>query len=97
VAASVSSAIAWGVAVVFAFLTNKPFVFQSYDWSGATVLPEFSKFVGSRVFSGLFEIAWIALTVDFLKWNSIAMKLLASVAVIVINYVASRWLVFKKK
>ena len=97
VAASVSSAIAWGVAVVFAFLTNKPFVFQSHDWSGATVLPELTKFVGSRVFSGLFEIAWIALTVDLLKWNSIAMKLLASVVVIVINYVASRWLVFKKK
>lgn len=96
VPASLSNFVAWVVAVVFAFLTNKPFVFQSHDWSSATVISEVCKFVGSRFFSGLLETGWIALTVDFLKWNSVAMKLIASVAVIIINYVASRWLVFKK-
>ena len=96
VAASLSNCVAWLAAVVFAFLTNKPFVFQSHDWSRATVISELSKFVGSRIISGLLETAWIALTVDFLEWNSLAMKVIASVAVIIINYVASRLLVFKK-
>ena len=96
VSASLSNCVAWLVAVVFAFLTNKPFVFQSHDWSSATVISEVSKFVGSRIFSGLLETVWIVLTVDFLKWNSVAMKLIASAAVIIVNYVASRWVVFKK-
>ena len=38
--ASVSNVIAWVFAVVFAYLTNKPFVFKSNDWSAATVVPE---------------------------------------------------------
>ena len=42
--ATVSNMIAWAVAVIFAYLTNKPFVFKSYDWSMKTVLPEFGKF-----------------------------------------------------
>lgn len=95
--AALSNIVAWIGAVVFAFLTNKPFVFQSHDWSRAVVLPELGKFIGSRVFSGLLETGYIALTVDVLKWHSLAMKLIASVAVIIINYVASRWLVFKNK
>ena len=37
--AAVSNVIAWVVAVAFAYLTNKPFVFKSYDWSAKTVIP----------------------------------------------------------
>ena len=51
--ASVSNVIAWVVAVAFAYLTNKPFVFKSHDWSAKTVIPELTKFVGCRVASGL--------------------------------------------
>lgn len=95
--ASISNIVAWIGAVVFAFLTNKPFVFGSHDWSKEVVFPELGKFVGSRVFSGLAETGFIALTVDFLKWHGLAMKLIASIAVIILNYIASRWFVFKKK
>ncbi len=95
--ATLSNIFAWMGAVAFAFLTNKPFVFQSHDWSRTVVLPELGKFIGSRVFSGLLETGFIALTVDLLNWHSLAMKLIASVAVIIINYVASRWLIFKKR
>lgn len=95
--ASVSNVIAWAGAVIFAFLTNKPFVFQSHDWSGKVVIPELGKFVGSRVFSGLVETGFIGLTVDALKWHSLGMKISASVLVIILNYLASRWLVFSNK
>ena len=93
---SVSNAIAWVGAVAFAYLTNKPFVFQSHDWSAKTVLPELTKFVGCRVGSGVLETAIIFLTVDLLGWNGNVMKLLTSVLVVVLNYIGSKLLVFKK-
>ena len=95
--ATVSNVIAWAVAVIFAYLTNKPFVFKSYDWSMKTVLPEFGKFLGCRVGSGVMETAIIFLTVDCLQWNGNVMKLIVSGLVIILNYVASKLLVFTKK
>ena len=93
---SASNAIAWVGAVAFAYLTNKPFVFRSYDWSMKTVIPELTKFVGCRVGSGALETAIIFLTVDILSWNGNVMKLLTSVLVVVLNYIGSKLLVFKK-
>ena len=93
---SVSNAIAWVGAVAFAYVTNKPFVFRSHDWSAKTVLPELTKFVGCRVGSGVLETAIIFLTVDWLGWNGNVMKLLTSVLVVVLNYIGSKLLVFKK-
>ena len=93
---SLSNAIAWVGAVAFAYLTNKPFVFRSHDWSAKTVIPELTAFVGCRIGSGLLETAIIFLTVDVLSWNGNIMKLATSVLVVVLNYVSSKLLVFKK-
>ena len=95
--AAVSNVIAWVVAVLFAFLTNKPFVFKSHDWSAKTVGPEFTKFVGCRVGSGALETAIIFVAVDLLSWNGNWMKLATGVLVVILNYFASKLLVFKKK
>lgn len=95
--AAVSNVIAWVFAVAFAYLTNKPFVFKSYDWSAKTVVPELTKFVMTRIGSGVLETAIIFLTVDVLAWNGNVMKLITSVLVVVINYVGSKLLVFRKK
>ena len=95
--AAVSNMIAWVVAVAFAFLTNKPFVFQSHDWSSKTVIPELTKFVATRVGSGLLETGIIFVTVDLLFWNGNIMKLFTSVLVVIINYVGSKLRVFKKR
>lgn len=96
VSAAVSNAIAWVAAVAFAFLTNKPFVFKSHDWSAKTVLPELTKFVSCRVASGAIETVILLVTVDMLNWNGNIWKLVTSVLVVVWNYVASKLLVFKK-
>jgi len=96
VSAALSNMIAWVAAVVFAYLTNKPFVFKSHDWSGKTVIPEMTKFVGCRVGSGAAETMILLLTVDLLGWNGNVWKLLTSVFVVVLNYFASRFLVFNK-
>jgi putative flippase GtrA len=95
--AAVSNAIAWVVAVAFAYVTNKPFVFKSYDWSAKTVVPELTKFIGSRVASGGLETLIIFVTVDLLQFNGNVMKLITSVLVVVLNYVASKMLVFKSR
>ena len=95
--ASVSNAIAWVVAVAFAYLTNKPWVFKSHDWSRQTVIPELTKFVGCRVGSGALETGIIFLTVDLLCRNGNIMKLVTSVLVVILNYIGSKLLVFRKK
>ena len=93
--AAISNMIAWIAAVAFAYLTNKPFVFRSLDWSAKTVIPELTKFVGARIASGVLETGIIFLTVDLLRWNGNVMKLVTSVLVVIINYVASKLLVFR--
>jgi putative flippase GtrA len=94
--ASISNVIAWVVAVAFAYVTNKPFVFKSHDWSWKTVGPELTKFVGCRIGSGLLETAILFVTVDCLVWNGNVWKLVTSVLVVLLNYVASKLLVFRK-
>lgn len=94
--ASLSNAIAWVAAVAFAYLTNKPFVFRSHDWSVKTVIPELTKFVTCRVGSGLSETLILLVTVDILGWNGNIWKLVTSVLVVVLNYVSSKLVVFKK-
>ena len=84
-------------AVILAFLKNKPFVIRSHDWSPGVVFPELAKFIGCRVGSGLLETAIIWLTVDHLAWNGNVWKLVTSVLVVVLNYVGSKLLVFRKK
>ena len=94
--AAVSNVIAWAVAVLFAYVTNKPFVFRSHDWSLKTVIPEFARFVGCRVASGGAETLILLLTVDILGWNGNLWKLVVSVLVVIANYFGSKLLVFKK-
>ncbi len=95
-AGTISKTAAWIVAVLFAFFTNKPFVFKSHDWSAGVVWPELIKFIGCRIGSGLLEIGFIALTVDVLGWNGNLMNVLVAVIVVIVNYIGSKWL-FKKK
>ena len=95
--ASVSNVIAWVVAVAFAYLTNKPFVFKSHDWSWKTVAPELAKFVGCRIGSGFVETVIIFAMVDWLQFNGNVWKLVTSVLVVILNYVGSKLLVFRKK
>ena len=95
--AVVSNVVAWAVAVVFAYLTNKPFVFRSYDWSCETVVPELTRFVGTRVASGGIESGLIWVTADVLEWDGNVWKLIISCLVVILNYIGSRALVFRRK
>ena len=95
--AAVSNMIAWVGAVAFAYLTNKPFVFRSHDWSAKVVLPELAKFISCRLASGVLETAILFVTVDCLHWNGNIWKLITQVLGVIFNYVGSKLLVFRKK
>lgn len=95
--AAASNCIAWVIAVVFAYLTNKPFVFKNNDWTLQNLIPEFLRFVGCRIGSGTVETMIIYIFVDLLCWNGNLMKLLTSVLVVILNYFGSKLLVFRKK
>lgn len=95
--AAASNCIAWVIAVVFAYLTNKPFVFKNNDWTLQNLIPEFLRFVGCRIGSGTVETLIIYIFVDLLCWNGNLMKLLTSVLVVILNYFGSKMLVFRKK
>ena len=97
IGSDLSTIIAWVLSVLTAFLTNKPFVFGSHDWSPKVLLPEAGSFFGCRVGSGVLELVLMHITVEMLGWPGMLMKLLVNVIVMILNYVASKLLVFRNK
>lgn len=95
--AAVSNVIAAAGAIIFAFLTNKPFVFHSHDWSIKTVGPELFKFVGTRIGSMLIQTGIIFLAVEVIRLDGNVMKIVTAVIVVILNYVGSKLLVFRKR
>ena len=94
--ATLSNIIAWFFAVVFSFVTNKPLVFNSKDWSCKTILHELSKFFICRLASGLLESAILLVTVDIMQWNGNWVKIIVGFAIVIINFLMSKFLVFHK-
>jgi putative flippase GtrA len=88
-----SNVIAWILAVIFAFITNKIYVFESKSKS---ILYELSTFFACRLGTGLLDLGIMYLTVDILKWNALIMKILSNVIVIILNFVFSKIIIFKK-
>ena len=91
------NSIAWVVAVLFAYVTNKLWVFESKSWAFKVVGPEMASFVGARLLSFLFEQGFLALTVKILHMHELLAKIFACVFVIIFNYFASKFFIFRKK
>lgn len=92
-----ATVIAWTVAVIFAFVTNKLIVFESKSWKPAVAGREFVGFIGARLFSLLVELVFMFVMVTLLKWNDFVAKLIVQVIVVILNYVFSKLLIFKNK
>ena len=91
-----SDIIAWVLAVSFAFITNKLWVFDSKSFSGKTLRRELPAFLGARIATGLLDVAIMYLAVDVLHLNATVWKLISNAVVIILNYVASKLVIFKK-
>ena len=92
-----ATVIAWTVAVIFAFVTNKLIVFESKSWKPAVAGKEFVGFIGARLFSLLVELVFMFVMVTLLKWNDFVAKFIVQVIVVILNYVFSKLLIFKNK
>lgn len=93
----IANVLSWILAVSFAFFTNRIWVFSAPTKNFADFITQMSEFFGGRVLTLLFEEVFIALFDTFLGFNSAIVKLIAQVAVMVLNYVVSKLFVFKKK
>lgn len=87
-----SNTIAWVLSVLFAFITNKLFVFESKG----NLLKEGLSFFGFRLLSLLFDMGIMYLFIDVLNINDILSKVISNIFVIIINYVFSKIFIFKK-
>ena len=100
---TLSNAIGWFGAALYAFITNKLFVFESKTMELRQLLPELLKFFAARGFSGVFEIVLptalfaIGLNQPLFGIEGGIAKALVSILVIVMNYVLSKFVVFCKK
>ena len=91
-----STIIAWVVSVLFAFYTNRRFVFESKQTGTAARWREFVSFFGCRVLTGALDVVIMALAVDVMGWNGLVWKVISNVLVIILNYIASKFFIFKK-
>lgn len=102
----IANALAFVVSVIFAYVTNKLFVFQSKSWAWQILKQEVIAFVGARILSfGLEELGLFLCThvLDVGRWTLLGLnglmvaKILLSFLVVVLNYIISKFLVFRNK
>lgn len=93
----IANVISWVISVLVAYATNRTWVFHSTAKGKSAVTAEMLGFFGGRAATLLIEELIILVFVTFLKFNSLAVKLAAQIAVIVLNYIFSKLLIFKNK
>ncbi len=91
----VFNGVAWIAAVIFAYFTNKFFVFHSRT-HGKSAVADFFKFIASRLTAGIVEILLPSLLMIIFIKNDFVAKAIVSVVTIILNYLFTKFLVFKK-
>lgn len=92
----ISNALAWAVAVLFAYAVNKLFVFQSRTGTATALAREFGLFIAARLFSFGVDELCMGLLVNALHANGGISKIAVNVIVMLINYFFSKRVIFKK-
>ena len=90
-----STLTAWIISVLFAYITNRKYVFDSKSQGVKSVFKEISNFFLSRFATGLLDLAVMLLFVDILNFNGMLIKVISNIVVIILNYVLGKFLVFK--
>ena len=92
-----ANVLSWICAVIFAYITNKKFVFNTTTSNKKEEIKVFSMFISSRITTLLIELAFMFVTVKVILINDKIAKVIAQFIVIVLNYILSKLFVFKKK
>ncbi len=91
------TAVAWFASVVFAFFTNKWFVFESKSWAADVLLREAASFFACRAATGVMDLVIMYIGVDRMRLFDVGVKIFSNILVIILNYVMSKLLIFRKK
>ena len=89
----ISNIISWIIAVTFAYIINSKYVFES---DKKNKIKEFISFVSCRILSLIIETIAMYLMVDIITINDDISKIIAQFIVLVLNYIFSKFLTFKK-
>lgn len=93
---TLSNVLAWIMAVAFAYVTNKIWVFDSKSWRWKVLKREVTAFISCRLATGVLDIVIMYICVDVLGWHAMLMKVASNVLVILLNYIFSKLVIFKK-
>ena len=91
----VSTILAWSLAVLFAYVTNRKYVFKSENTSIKSVTMEFGAFISSRFLTGLLDLALMYVFVKLLGQNDVMIKIISNIIIVISNYLLSRLMVFR--
>lgn len=86
---------AWVLAVIFAYLTNRKWVFRSEATTFSAIIKEIISFFSCRLATGAVDWACMLIFADWLLFNDMCVKIAANFIVIILNYLASKWIIFK--
>ena len=92
----IANALSWIGAVAFAYVTNRIWVFKSKSKGIRAIFKEILTFVSCRLFSGVIDMLIMFIGVDILGISDGITKLATQVIVVVLNYVFSKWIIFRK-
>lgn len=92
-----ATAVSWVAAVLFAYVTNRKWVFESKVRGFMPILREMAVFVGCRVFSGVMDMGFMFISVDMIGISDRIAKFITQVAVVVLNYIFSKIIIFRNK
>ena len=93
----IANIIAWILAFIFAFITNKLFVFESKSWEAQIAMKEFVGFLSARLATGILGTVLMWLFVSVISLDDTLSKIIINILVIIINYIASKFFIFKKE
>ncbi|MBQ8054552.1 MAG: GtrA family protein [Lachnospiraceae bacterium] len=90
-----STVIAWALAVFFAYVTNRTMVFHSSATEKGEILKEIGSFFACRLGTGVVDWVIMFVFVNVLHFNDMIVKIAANFIVIVLNYILSKFVIFK--
>lgn len=91
----ISNIIAWFAAVIFAYITNKFFVFESKNTDLKFILKELTSFMSCRVLSGVTELILMYIMIKFMLINDFIVKIITNIVVVLLNFIFSKLIIFK--
>lgn len=92
-----SNTFAWIMAVLFAYLTNRKWVFGSEAHKFHEIVREIGTFFGCRLATGILDMIFMIVSVDILHGNDTLMKVISNIIVILLNYMFSKIVIFRKR